>query len=143
MALLVLGFLVVAGAFVLAQLNGVKADVASLDALPDDVFICDHFKPSSGVVIVSSGSQRRYNVSGDCPQNTDSLSGELTGELEYRGWTVHVDNDGNINAYNYASHEAMNVGIEESPNQDNAASVEVLVFTGQDKVPADFPSPPS
>ena len=140
MVLLVAGFAVVAGVYLIARLGGVRADVVGIDKLPKDVFVCDHFQPSSGVITVTNGSQQRFEVSGDCPENLDSLSDTLTSELEYRGWTVHSDTAGNITAYNYSNHEALSATLGDSASQDNATTVSLLVFTSQKEPPPDFPA---
>jgi len=140
--LIVAGFTLVAGIYTLSSLQGVRAIVIEPADLPGDVFICDAFHQSQGVLYDSGKRGRHYQLIGTCTATLDSLPETMISELEYRGWTVHTDGDGNLDSYNYASHEEMTAALSESGTDPTTTNIVVDVYTSVTR-PPEFPNPTS
>jgi len=138
--MLVISFSIFAGTYVYFLTQGGPTVSNSLPNLPADVFICDHFAFARAEVHDLGGGSRLYDVTGDCPVNAGALGDTYISELEYRGWTVHQDSSGSINAYSYGAHEQLTSTFSSSDTVPNQTTVNFVVATGQ-PVPAGFPSP--
>ena len=111
--------------------------------LPPEVVTCAHFQVSHSSVSTGDTGTKRYEVDGECPVNSVSLLDPYIRDLEYRGWTVHSDDDGGIVAYSYARKEQLTASLSDSSVNDNQTTLQVEVLTGVDSPPPGFPSPPA
>ncbi|MHB8508843.1 MAG: hypothetical protein ACYDGR_09380 [Candidatus Dormibacteria bacterium] len=141
--LVTVGLLVFAGAGLYFVFRGgnTHASVSSkLPAdLPADVALCDHFNVQR-VITTSTNGSTRYTIQGECPINPLFLHDSYVALLEYKGWTVHDDNAGNLAAYNYTQHQVLSASLGDASNP-NAAALFLEVVTGVKDPPSDFPSP--
>jgi hypothetical protein len=141
-SLLVIALMVTAGIYTFATLRTARAEIIDPSKVPADVFVCTGFHASQSWVYDNGGSHRHYQLIGECPDNPLALTETYISELEYRGWTVHTDGGGNLNAYNYTATQALTINMADSQNVPNQSALTLDVYTGQDR-PPDFPAVPS
>ncbi|MGI8609408.1 MAG: hypothetical protein ACR2MY_09315 [Candidatus Dormibacteria bacterium] len=137
---LVLGFLVFAGATALYFVRNGRAQVTDTlpTHLPTEIPICTGFQPSHTIIVDVAGG-KRYDIQGDCPVNRLQLNDTLTNQMEYLGWTVHDDGQGNLSGYDYTRHERLDVGLTDSTSASNQTTVMIELQTAIKAVPSDFP----
>jgi hypothetical protein len=139
---LVFGFLIFAGAAALYFVRNGRAQVTdTLPAdLPGEVPICTGFQPAHTIIVDAAGG-KRYDIQGDCPENRLQLNDDLVKQMEYLGWTVHDDGQGNLSAYDYTRRERLDVGLSDSTNTSNQTTVTIELQTAVTAVPSGFPRP--
>ena len=139
---LVLGFLIFAGAAAIYFVRNGKAQVT--DTLPSDrpkeIPICTGFQPAHTIIVDAAGG-RRYDIQGDCPENRLQLNDDLIKQMESVGWTVHDDGQGNLTAYDYTRQETLDVGLADSTSGSNQTTVTIELQTAVKAVPSGFPRP--
>ncbi|HEV1997425.1 MAG TPA: hypothetical protein VGR61_04750 [Candidatus Dormibacteraeota bacterium] len=137
---LVFGFLIFAGAAALYFVRNGKAQVTeTLPAnLPKEIPICTGFQPAHTIIVDVAGG-RRYDIQGDCPVNRLQLNDDLINQLEYLGWTVHDDGQGNLSGYSYTRQERLDVGLTDSTGSSNQTTLMIELQTAVKAAPSGFP----
>lgn len=137
---LVLGFLVFAGATALYFVRNGRAQVTDTlpSNLPREIPICTGFQPAHTIIVDVAGG-KRYDIQGDCPENTVQLNDDLVNQMEFLGWTVHDDGQGDLAGYNYAKRETIDVSLSDSSSASNQATVMIEMQTAVKTPPSDFP----
>lgn len=138
--ILVFGFLVFAGAAALYFVRNGRAQVTeTLPAnVPKEVPICVGFQPAHTIIVDVAGG-KRYDIQGDCPVNRLQLNDDLTTQLEYLGWTIHDDGQGNLSGYHYTRQERVDIGLTDSTSGSNQTTLMIELQTSVKVVPSDFP----
>jgi hypothetical protein len=132
-AVLVASFAVLAGTYVFFLTQGSPTPATTVPAdLPGDVFVCDHFVFGRAAVRDTGSGSRIYDVGGACPVSASVL--------EYRGWTVHRDSSGGVDAYQYQTREQLTLTFTSSESVANQTTVDFIVVTRQ-AIPPGFPTP--
>ena len=113
------------------QRGALRLDSRVPSDLPPAAWICSFFQPNHSTVVTdlgngenrfdSRGSQRRYEVVGDCPVAAGVLQDNYVSELAYRNWTVHDTGGGSLLAYSYADHMVLSLDLRESSASTNSA----------------------
>jgi hypothetical protein len=137
---LVLGFVAFAGVTALYLLRNGRAQVTDTlpTNLPSEIPICTGFIPAHTIIVDVAGG-KRYDIQGDCPVNRSQLNDDLVNKMEFLGWTVHDDGQGDLSAYDYSRHETLDITITDSSSSSNQATVMMEVQTAVTAVPSDFP----
>ena len=135
----VAGFTLLAGLYTLGTLQGVRALVIEPADLPHDAYTCDGFKQAQGVLYDSGQPGQALPADRRLRGQLQPLPDTMISELEYRGWTVHSDGAGNLDAYSYTTHEELTASMAASSADPTMTSISVDVYTGLTQLPADFP----
>jgi len=143
--LLVATFLIAVGLVSLLFIKHPNTSVSTptVKDLPSELALCDNFRSNTIVLLDLGKGERHYQVTGECPTSALALRDSYVADLEYLGWTVHDDGNGNLTCYNYGRHEALNAGIGDSSSADNQATLSVELITAVGAPPDGFPLQPS
>jgi hypothetical protein len=143
--LLVATFLIAVGLVSLLFIKHPNTSVSTpaIRDLPHELALCDHFRSSTILLLDLGRDEKRYQVTGDCPQSSLALRDVYVPQLEYLGWTVHDDGSGNLTCYSYDRKEVLNAGLSDSGNGANQSTLTVELLTGITSPPDSFPQVPS
>jgi hypothetical protein len=136
-------FALVLGAFAYFMVKSGRArysDQVPSD-FPSDVYLCNPFFVNHSIVFDSPDNGTHYELEGDCQVSQAVLSPTYVSELEYRGWTVHDDGQGDLTAYSYETHREVSVVLNDSGAGANATTVRIVVLSRVLPVPDDFALP--
>jgi hypothetical protein len=139
--LLVATFLIAVGLVSLVFIKHPNTSVStpSVKDLPHELALCDNFRPSSIVLLDLGRNERHYQVGGECPVSRLALRNLYVAQLEYLGWTVHDDGNGNLSCYNYDRQEVLNANLQDSSGSPNQSTLQVELVTGITNPPDGFP----
>jgi hypothetical protein len=135
---LVLAFLVFAAATALFLVRNGQVSDTLPSHLPREVPICTGFMPAH-VIVFDADTGKRYEIQGDCPEDSVQLDDDMIHLMEYLGWTVHDDGQGDLSAYNYEKQETLTVTLSDSSSASNQTTVMLEMQTNVKSVPSDFP----